>query len=353
MQHAIIEPKDREMLGRFFDKFCFNTIFLAGFILILAIMQLPTVFKKSEGETMTETKPGLPRSVGLWTGPDSPRIVDADNIFDYMNGAGELYLGYRFDHCEVYDYLSPEQKEILVELYFMESPDDAFGLLSLDWGGAAVGLSPESGKADPDCPGWPWALYGEGLLRLRSGNIYARVMATQETPESREAVLSIGKAIVKDRENHPCPEFWGELPESLPSGWVLRRDRAGYFRTHLVLNSLYYIGHQNILDLDLACEAFTAPYERKSSAGTGSRRVQFLSVRYPDTSRALAAIARFHRAYLPEHPFVSGTGASGGPGGVFSVEAGWLAYQLRGRTAFFAFDCPDEKTARMIMDRLH
>ncbi len=178
---------------------------------------------------MTESSPALPRTIGQWTRPDSPKIVTAENIFDYMNGAGELYLGYRFDHCVVYEYRDETQKEILVELYFMKSSDDAFGLLSLDWGGEPVDLGPASRNADRADTLWPRALYGEGLLRLRSENIYARVMATQETPESKEAVLSIGRAIAGERENFPAPELMNELQNSLLTKWALRRDRVSFF----------------------------------------------------------------------------------------------------------------------------
>lgn len=339
------------MLGKLFDKFCFNTLFLIGLVLVLGGMQLSSVLKKGEGGKMTETKPVLPRTVGDWTRSDSPKTVTAENIFDYMNGAGELYLGYRFDHCDVYEYRSPAQKEILVELYFMKTQEDAFGLLSLDWGGAAVDLSPDLKEAALDGDDWPKALYGDGLLRLRSNKIYARVMATQETPESREAVLSIGRAVGQGRESFSHPELWEALPDALSKGWELRRDRASYFRTHLVLNSLYYLSHQNILDLDLACEAVAALYEKEASPQKRIR-IQFLLVRYPDGKRAQEGLDRFCAAYLPEHPFVSKQGDSGEAVDSVSLEDGWMAYKLQGQRVFFVFECPDRETARALIEEL-
>ena len=82
---------------------------------------------------MTESKPILPKTIGLWTRPDSPKFVNAQNIFDYMDGAGELYIGYCFDRLEYYEYKAKSQGDILVKIYFMKTSDDAFGLLSLDW----------------------------------------------------------------------------------------------------------------------------------------------------------------------------------------------------------------------------
>ncbi len=84
---------------------------------------------------MNINKPNLPERIGVWIKPDSPQLHNSENIFDYMNGAGELYIGYRFRHLEVFDYTSANQHKIFVELYYMETSDDAFGLLSLDWGG--------------------------------------------------------------------------------------------------------------------------------------------------------------------------------------------------------------------------
>ena len=55
---------------------------------------------------MNAGKLHLPKTVGVWTRPDSPRFINSENIFEYMNGAGELYLGYRFRHLEVFDYTS-------------------------------------------------------------------------------------------------------------------------------------------------------------------------------------------------------------------------------------------------------
>ncbi|MBW2433259.1 MAG: hypothetical protein JRF36_06635, partial [Deltaproteobacteria bacterium] len=139
---------------------------------------------------MNGGKLNLPKTVGVWKKPDSPRLIDSKNIFKYMNGAGELYLGYRFHHLEVFDYTSANQGNILVELYFMESPDDAFGLLSLDWGGEPVsygGAPAATSRKSFTSP--TRALYGGGLMRFWSDDMYARIMAERETPASKEAVI--------------------------------------------------------------------------------------------------------------------------------------------------------------------
>ncbi len=227
------------------------------------------------GGKMQKSKPTLPKTVGAWTRPDSHQLVTAKNIFDYMDGAGELYIGYCFDHLESYEYKAQNQNNILVELYFMKTSDDAFGLLSLDWEGEPVELTGEPAdsnksllaKATPESSSWPRALYGQGLLRLWSDTIYARIMASQETPESKGAVLALGRSVVKDRGNPPGPSLLKKLPDSFPADWMLGKDRTSYFRSHLVLNSIYYLGQENMLDLDLNSEAVTSQPHSPGSGG--------------------------------------------------------------------------------------
>ena len=83
-----------------------------------------------------------------------------------MDGAGELYLGYRFKFLEVYEYTNPGESDILVELYWMDSSDDAYGLLSGDWGGDAVDLASVRTPRDPlDCAGAIWRGVAAHLVR--------------------------------------------------------------------------------------------------------------------------------------------------------------------------------------------
>lgn len=325
-------------------------LFLVLYFCLLTFFFISAMSNHAGGK-MRKSKPTLPKTVGLWTRPDSPRLVNAKSIFDYMDGAGELYLGYRFDHLESYEYKSRKQESILVELYFMKTSDDAFGLLSLDWGGEPVDMGQSlQSNASPENSSWPRALYGKGLLRLWSDNIYARIMAYEETPESKEAVLSLGRSIVKDRENPPRPNLLNYLPDSFQPDWMLRKDRTSYFRSHLVMNAVYYLGQENMLDLNLSAEAFTSPYERKDSEG--QKRIQFLLVRYPSHEQARKALAHFHRVYLPEHPIPIQADSEEKMLNVFPIEDGWLGYKFQDKTIAFIFECPDQETARTIIDQI-
>jgi len=299
----------------------------------------------------------LPEYVTGWTKTARPEPVTEKTIFDYMNGAGELYVGYRFDRLEVSEYRAEGRPDILVEIYRMKSPDDAFGLLSTDWGGkevgsAAAGPMPGAGGTSPERrgegkTGWPSALYGEGLLRMRAGAVYARIMAERETPAARAAVLELGRAAAAMGGGaSPAPALIRELPEAFPGEWGLRRDRTAFFRTHLVLNSLYYLGPENMLELDHDVEGVSAVYERPRKSG-GSERIRLLRLRYPDAVRARAALERFHAGYLPEAGAPLPPDERGRVEGVFSLEDGWLVYGLEARNLTLVFEAPDRETVRI------
>jgi hypothetical protein len=233
----------------------------------------------------------------------------------------------------------------------MKTSDDAFGLLSLDWGGEPVTFNHSTVNkasiaiAPPDS-----ALYGKGLLRIWSDNIYARVMAEHETLDSREAVLSLGRAIVADRKNPPQPKLLNILPQTIDSDWKLRNDRIGYFHSYLVLNSLYYLSHQNILNLDLSTEAVAAPYEKVDNGDL--KRVQFLFVKYSDSTQARQALKKFHKAYLPERKIDFAEGSMTENPYFFKIEDGWLGYKLHGPCIALVFECPDQKSAQNILKQI-
>ncbi len=296
-----------------------------------------------------ESDVNLPRTVGGWTLTGAPRTITSKSIFDYMDGAGELYIGYRFKHLDVFEYSSPDEDQILVELYWMEDSDDAFGLISGDWGGEPADLGQEPaarGARDP----WQGkrALYGSGLLRIWSGDLYARVMAYQETPRSKAAVMELGRVILSKRRSSAPPSLLSALPSTGDAGFRLRIDRVCYFRSHLVLNSVYFLSTGNILELDHSAEAVTATYSATDT--TGSHNVQLILIRYRDSDTARGGLLHFARTYLPEKKVPAGPSTYEGSQ-FWRIEDGWLGYRQSGRTFVLVFECPSRESAGHYLDQ--
>lgn len=296
-----------------------------------------------------EMQVNLPQLIGEHSLSDSVGKVDSRNIFEYMDGAGELYLGYQFDHLDVNEYKKAEKSSILVELYFMKSSGDAFGLLSLDWGGESISLNnlPQYESTSSVAPS-SRALYGAGLLRIWADHIYARVMAYQVTPDAEAAVFAIGRAIAANRNNPVPPPLLQVVPDFENSDLKLLNDRIQFFRSYLVLNSFYYLSHQNILKLDLSTEAVAATYEIMAKTGE-PKRVQFLVVKYKNAERARQALHHFYEMYLPEQ---QESYAQENNSHFYEVENGWVGYLIIGEYVTLVFDCPDPETGRLIFNRI-
>jgi hypothetical protein len=297
---------------------------------------------------MKTEKINLPHKIDTWTLSGPVRPINAENIFEYMNGAGELYLGYGFDRLEVSEYSNGEENTILVEIYHMNTSDDAFGLLSLDWSGEPVLMDNAHKKtAFP-----PRALYGGGLLRIWAGSIYARVMTFQETDSAKAAILALGQHIINDRGPSPMPTLMNRFSEAAPQGWKLRHDRMGYFRSHLVLNSLYYLSHQNIFNLDLSAAAVTAPFERLSEDGN-KERIQTLLIEYATHQQALRGLERFHSAFLDDFQKEKPFKGQNEQIHYFQIEDGWLAYGLRETCLAVVFECPNQTIAKQLLGKIN
>jgi hypothetical protein len=289
--------------------------------------------------------------VGTWTHPDTIQFFDEQTIFDYMNGAAEIYVGYRFSRLEVYEYTSTEEAEddLLVELYWMDSPDDAFGLLSRDWSGDLVTLSDET-NANEGENGLPHrrAFYGGGLLRLWSNDLYARVMAYRETEASKEAVLEVGRAMVAGRSNPHPPTLVSGLPHVVGSEYNLQREQICYLRSHFILNSIYPLGMQNLLDLHPSVEAVVAAYGKTSEA-EGGMPTWLLLVDYANPAAAENALNHFRRDYLAEHGKGPGLDASSDRG-LAELKGGWTGFARSGAHLAVVLDAQDVQSGHRFID---
>ena len=294
----------------------------------------------------------LPETIDGWKVEGPPQRIDHTTIFDYMDGGGELYLAYKFKNLLVYRYTRGPEEEMLVEIYQMETPDETFGLLSLDWTGEPVNLSsaPSVRPENLICPDYT-ALYGEGLLRARADSLYLRILASRETPDVRETILKLGKSLAGKNPAQPPPSILDVVVPSTDSGWKIRRDRTAYFHSHLVLNSLYYLSHKNILNLNHSTEGLLICFEKKE-AQSGGQLAKLIVIRYPEAPAALAALTSFFQSYLPEKADQVELNPGQFKTGRTRVEDGWLGWTLSANYLAFVFECPDQKSVNELFSQL-
>jgi hypothetical protein len=251
------------------------SVVLIGFLSLSAAMNpLPPPDQEQVPPDFGLAK-ALPQEVAGWMKSQDDQAFKRDDIFDYLDGAGELYLAFDFQFVFVREYAKPEAPSIVAEIYQMSSSQDAYGIFTQDNDGEEVRLGQD-------------ALYAAGLLRFWKDKVFVRVMADRETSESRDAVMKLGEAIDSAiLEAGPKPAILRNLPVE-----GLEPRTVRYFHTVISLNSYYYMSNVNILNLSPETQIVLARYKNKAARAT------LILVEYPSADRAYSADGRFVEMYL-------------------------------------------------------
>ena len=257
----------------------------------------------------------LPEACPGWTA-SAQRAVTPANVFDYMNGAGELYLAYGFEELQVREYTHSSGRRITCEVYRMPGASDAFGLFSQDRSGDEVNIG-------------QGGIYAGGLLLAWQGRHFIRILADSDSAEVKQCVLSLGARIVPQcGPDGPLPEALKWLP---PKG--LDTKSVHFFHTHACLNSLYFLASQNILKLSRKTDVVLASY--KTPAG----KLAILVTGYPQAKEAAAAWRSFRASYAKDASEYAGLAA-------LKLENGkWLAGKQAGRHIVLVLEAPTRAEA--------
>lgn len=214
-----------------------------------------------------------------WKAVGNPSPYNPKTIFQYMNGAAELYLAFNFRELKSIRFEKPGKPSIIVEVYEMASPEDAYGVFTFEQQdpGAGIGQGSE---------------FGGGLLRFWKGRNFVTIFGEKPGPDIEEAILSLGRRIAASitGSDNP-PKIMGYLPDRI---LPFTKKDAWFFRSHIHLNQRFFIARANILILAPDVEAVLARYEIKEG------RVHILLVRYPGPDKADGAYASFKNAYMPD-----------------------------------------------------
>ena len=77
-----------------------------------------------------------------------PRRYDAETLFDFMNGAADLYFTYGFQSLTVGQYVDDQGRALQVEVYETASDADAYGLFTYNSYGQPLDLGVEGELED-------------------------------------------------------------------------------------------------------------------------------------------------------------------------------------------------------------
>jgi len=248
---------------------------------LVIIVWIFTVAPIVTGQEKAKMNPeiSLPSETEGWEWDKKEMKYNSRTLFDYMDGAAELYLAYGFQNLTVRRFDKPNQPPITVELYEMASSEDAYGVFSFERQDEAIGIGQGSE-------------FGGGLLRFWKGKYFVSIFADGEGKEVESTILKIGRVTANSiQDTGPEPKLLDFIPGK-DLGLVDKSVR--YLKSHVLLNQRFFIAHQNILNLSRQTEAVLGQYIREK------QKTQLLLIRYPNVKEAEDAYQSFMKAYLPD-----------------------------------------------------
>jgi hypothetical protein len=254
----------------------------------------------------------IPPTIGPWLS-EADQSFDAETVFDYIDGAGEVYRSYNMRILIARRFHKDGRPDIVVDAFDMGASADAFGVFTHDLDGEDAGIGQGS-------------TYKAGLLSFWKDRYFLSVYAEEETAETRAAVLDLGRRIAEAIPGRGEPPA---LLKLLPvDGLEARTNR--FFHTASVLNYHYFVADANILLLGPETDAVLAAY------GGAADRSRLLIVSYGDGAAAGRAAESFRRVYMPD---------AGGKPAVRTENGRWTAARAAGRYCAIVFDAISAETA--------
>jgi len=217
----------------------------------------------------------IPERILDWTAVEEIETYNRETIFDYIDGAGEIYRQYDFRQLIVKRFKSTDHPSITVELFDMGDSRDAFGVFSH----SREGEDTDIGQGSE---------FRSGLLCFWKNRFFACIYAEKRTDETDNAVLELARGIVKRiKESGPLPKLLDYLPKE-----GLMHSSIIYFHNQASLNYHYYLAENNILHLSDDTEAVIAGYEPDKAF--------LLCIKYDNEDLAEKSLQDFIAGYIPE-----------------------------------------------------
>jgi RNAse (barnase) inhibitor barstar len=143
----------------------------------------------------------FPQIPGWKITQDDP-VYNANNLWDIIDGAADLYLEYAFVDLHIARYFSTDSIEVKAELYRHASDVDAFGMYSQErdtgYNFIQVGVQ---------------GYLQQGVLNFLTGSYYIKLSTYQTGNKAQEAMQTIGKMLAEHlKQNNAMPKLFQVLP---------------------------------------------------------------------------------------------------------------------------------------------
>jgi len=213
-----------------------------------------------------------PQEIAGWTMSYDIDTYAGEKIYDFIDGAGEIFMKYNFEVATAAEYAGPGDASIAVEIYKMKTPEDAYGIWMYQKPTTAEKLEVSQGG------------YASGITAgVWKGTYYARIYGLEE----KEGVAAAAREFAKSVSGRIPSE--GNLPNLFKVFEVdgFQKGTIRFLRSDLALRNLHFVSDENVLDLGEGAEMAFADYVLKKRAF-----IAFVAV-YPSQQAAIAAATKY------------------------------------------------------------
>ncbi|MCP4667749.1 MAG: hypothetical protein GY849_15445, partial [Deltaproteobacteria bacterium] len=152
------------------------------FLIVITLFTVLAVIFMSPGshaEPLHDLQAALPGSIKGWGVESDDHFYDAETIFEYIDGAAEVYRAYNMQACLSRRYKAPNAPSIVLDIFLMGASEDAFGVFTHDQDGEPLDLG-------------QGALYRPGWLSFWKDRYFVSIYTDEETTDSKRALRELG-----------------------------------------------------------------------------------------------------------------------------------------------------------------
>ena len=222
-------------------------------------------FGSDVGATHASPVPG-------WKLASPVNTYDEKSLFDYIDGAAELYFAYDFRAVAAAEYQNGETS-IMIDVYDMTMPEGAFGIYSIN-------RYPEANHVD---------IGNEGILTgtaldFWKGRYFCKIYSFDMAEKYQDDVINFGNILAsKIQEPGEEPAVVGRLPQ----GGLIPRT-ARFFIRKLGLDNIRYVSEENIFNLSAETKGVVAEYQIDDTES-----FQLFIIEYPSPEEADSAFEAY------------------------------------------------------------
>jgi hypothetical protein len=171
--------------------------------------------------------------VAGWKRSAEIQVFSPKTLYEYIDGAADLYLTYDFEELKVVEYQNEKKDSATIDVYFHKTPIQAFGIYSQE-------RLPDAKFINIGAQGY----VESNALNFLTGPYYVKISSYNTGAEDQEILLTFAKKVA---------ESLGEK-ESLPSILSSFPEEGKKKHTEKFIN-------KNFLGYSFLHSAFTADYE--------------------------------------------------------------------------------------------